>query len=91
MSDADSSVPIPFASWRLTLPQVPDTVTLPLVHVRVTATERESVAYYLVLGGLVAAEVIEWPIGALLVTSHVLAKRHRFRALEGAVEALEEE
>jgi hypothetical protein len=90
MSDAAGSVPIPFTSWRLSLPEVPDTVTLPVVHVRVTAPERESAAYYLVLGGLVAAEVIEWPIGVLLATSHVLAKRHRFRALEGAFEAVEE-
>jgi hypothetical protein len=91
MSDAGGSVPIPFTGWRLSLPEVPDTVTLPFVHISITAPERESAAYYLVLGGLVAAEVIEWPIGVLLATSHVLAKRHRFRALEGAIEAFEEE
>ena len=85
----DWSVPIPFTSWRLPLPSVPDDVTLPLVHWTITAPERESAAYYAVLGGLVAVEVIDWPIGVLLAAGHLLATQHRYRALAGVAEAIE--
>jgi hypothetical protein len=85
----DWSVMIPFVQWRVPLPRVPDTVTLPLVHWQLTGAERESAAYYLAVGGLVAFEVIEWPVGALLAAGHVLAKQHYYRALRGAVDALE--
>jgi hypothetical protein len=86
----DGAVTIPLIGWRLPLPSVPDSITLPIVNFEITAPERESAAYYLVLGGLVAAEVIEWPLGLLLATGHLLAKQQRYRALEGAVDALEE-
>lgn len=89
VQETDLSVAIPLTPWRLSLPVVPDTLTVPLVHWKVTGLERESAAYYLVLGGLVAIEVIEWPVGLLLVTGHHLAKNHRYRGVEGVIEALE--
>ncbi len=97
---------VPFTGWRVpvpsislpalpsislpSLPQIPDSITLPVTGSEVNATERESVAYYAVLGGLVAVEVIEWPIAVLFFAGHFLARQHRFRALAGAAEALEE-
>ena len=92
----DTTITLPFTGWRVTvptlpaLPTLPDEITLPVVGWTVNATEREAIAYYAVLGGLVAIQVVEWPLAALFVAGHVLARHTHYKGLEGAVEALEE-
>lgn len=95
-SDRAPGFTLPLIGWRVTaptlpaLPTMPDEITLPVVGWTVNANEREAIAYYAVLGGLVAIEVVEWPLAALFVAGHVLARHTHYKGLEGAVEALEE-
>ena len=50
----------------------------------------EHLAFYVGVGVLAAAEVIEWPVALLLATSHVLIGLTNRPALEELGEALDE-
>jgi hypothetical protein len=50
----------------------------------------EHLAYYAALGTLVAIEIIEWPIAAILGAGKLLADNHHNRALREFGKALDE-
>ena len=50
------------------------TVTLPLVHAKVSP---EHLAYFAALGVLTAMEIIEWPLAAVMIGGQILAARDR--------------
>lgn len=53
-------------------------------------TDLARVAWYAGLGALVALEVIEWPIAALLATSHFIEHNARYAIVKQLTEGLEE-
>lgn len=64
-------------------------VDLPLVG-RVSVPKPEHLAYYAALGGMAAAELIEWPVAVVIAAGHLLAADSHNRALHDIGEALEE-
>ena len=56
-------------------------VNLPFMG-QVTIPRPEQLAYYGGLAGLVALELIDWPVALVIATGHVLANNHHNRLLE---------
>jgi len=64
-------------------------VDLPLVG-RVRIPRPEQLAFYAAVGGLAAAEIIEWPVALLLAVGHGLMQNEHSRVAQEIGEALEE-
>jgi len=64
-------------------------VNLPVVG-RVRIPRPEHLAYYGVLGGLAAVEIIDWPIALVLAAGHALTQQHQSRFAEDVGEALQD-
>ena len=63
------------------------TVTLPAVG-RVRIPRPEQLAYYGALAGLVALELIDWPVALAVAAGHALASQHHNKVMEELGEAL---
>ena len=64
-------------------------ITLPLIHTAVPVPNREQAAYFAAIGALVAFDLLEWPVAAVVATGHALATRSRNRAVRGAAQGAE--
>jgi hypothetical protein len=57
---------------------------------RVETPPVENLAFYVAVGALAAAEIIEWPVALLLTTGHILVGLTNRPALKEVGEALDE-
>ena len=68
-------------------PPQSSTVTLPMVHVKVSP---EHLAYFAALGVLTALEVIEWPLTAVMIGGQILTTRAHRRIVREFAAGVEE-
>jgi hypothetical protein len=62
---------------------------IPVIEIELNRPSRGSLAWYLTLGVMTGAGVIEWPLAALVAASHLIAENSRSQTVEGAAEGAE--
>ncbi len=65
------------------------TVTLPFLGMRLPLPAAERAAYYGAIAGLVALELIDWPVALVVVVGHEILKRSRSPVVREVGEAAE--
>ena len=64
------------------------TLSLPGIG-RVTLPAPDRLAFYVGLGALAAADMVDWPVALIIAAGHVIHTRSRNRVVEGLAEGVE--